>query len=136
MAATLLDITAGLKGRLSAVGLNANAVEPSSITPPAAWPFLRQPAATYDQTFDGSMTWFFSIYVLVGASSDQHAQTNLMPYLAPSGAKSVKAAIEADPSLGGLPDVYAVVTGVESVGGYELGGVRYTGAVLLCQVLA
>lgn len=132
--ATLLELTQGLKDRLSTIaGLRTNAVEPSAPVPPAAWPFLR--TGIFDQDFEGAVTWTFSIYVIVGAASDQHAQNNLMPYLAPSGAKSVRAAIEGDPTLGGVADSTRV-TMIESVGSYEIGGARYIGAVLVAEVYA
>ena len=130
--ATLLDVTTGIKNRLATIaGLRVNAVEPGSVAPPAAWPFLR--SATYDETFDGDMRWQFSIYIVVGAASDQNAQTNLMPYLAAAGAKSVKAAIEGDTTLGGVAH-YAVVKSIDSVGSYEIAGTRVIGAVLICEV--
>jgi hypothetical protein len=132
--ATLLAVTQGIKERLETIsGLRCNSVEPANPSPPAAWPFVRTPAANYDQTYDGGMTWYFSIYVIVGAQSDQHAQTNLMPYLAPSGAKSIKAAIEGDPTLGGVAE-FAVVRSVESIGSYPIAGNSYIGAVLVCEV--
>ena len=138
MATTLEDITLALKLRLATIsGLRANAVEPAAPNPPAAWPFLRQPAATYDQDFDGSMTWFFSIYVVVGAASDAHAQANLMPYLAPTGTKSIKAALEGGTLVdagGNRVADYAVVRSIESVGSFEIAGARMIGAVLVCEV--
>lgn len=133
--ATLLEITQGIKEALGTIsGLRANAVEPANPSPPAAWPFVRTPAANYDESFDGGMRWFFSIYVIVGAQSDQHAQTNLMPYLAPSGARSIKAAIEGGGgTLGGVAE-FAVVRSVESIGSYAIAGNSYIGAVLVCEV--
>ena len=131
MATTLEELTAALKVRLATIDrLRAYAVEPATPSPPAAWPFLRQPAATYSTDFDGGMTWFFSIYVVVGAASDQHAQNNLMPYLAPTGPKSVKATLEdgplTDPAGDRVAD-WVVVRGIESVGSYEIGGARLIG---------
>lgn len=130
----MLHITQGIKERLETIaGLRCNAVEPANPSPPAAWCFPRSPAAAYDQTFDGGMTWYFSIYVIVGAQNDATAQTNLMPYLAPSGPKSIKAAVEGDPTLGGVAD-WATVRSVESVGSYPIAANSYIGAVLVCEV--
>jgi hypothetical protein len=139
MATTLEDVTTGIKNRLATIsGLRANAVEPASPNPPAAWPFLRQPAAEYNTDFDGSMTWHFSVYIVVGTASDQYAQTNLMPYLAPTGTKSIKAALEGGvlvDSGGNRVADYATVASIESVGSYEIAGTRLIGAVLVCDVV-
>lgn len=139
MATTVEDVTTGIKNRLATIqGLRANAVEPAAPNPPAAWPFLRQPAAEYDTDFDGVMIWHFSIYIVVGAASDQHAQTNLMPYLAATGTKSIKAALESGvltDSAGNRVADYARVASIESVGSYEIAGTRLIGAVLVCDVV-
>jgi hypothetical protein len=60
-----------------------------------------------------------------------------MPYLAPTGPKSVKATLEdgplTDPAGDRVAD-WVVVRGIESVGSYEIGGARLIGAVLICEV--
>jgi hypothetical protein len=45
--------------------------------------------------------WKFTVQALVGLTTDQGAQKVLDAMLAPSGDRSVKAAVEADRSLGG-----------------------------------
>lgn len=135
--ATFDEICVGLKGRLGTIaGLTGYAIEPASPKYPAAWPFLAEPAADYDQTHDGGMTWHFRLTVALAASEQGHAQTNLMPYLAPTGAKSIKAAIEGDPTLGGLAGVYAVVLRVQQVGPLPIAGGLGVGAVFAVDVLS
>lgn len=56
----------------------------------------------YHQAFgDGVESWPITVQVFVALSSDIGSQINLDEYIASSGARSVKAAIEADPTLGG-----------------------------------
>lgn len=134
--ATLAEITIAIKERLGTIDkLSSYAIEPASPKYPAVWPFLRSPAAEYDQTFDGAMTWFFSLTLALSSSDTGHAQTNLMPYLAPSGPKSIKAAIDALPNLG-LAGVYASVRRVESIGTLSIAGGQAVGAVLVLEVMS
>lgn len=60
----------------------------------------------YDAAFGrGSDDWTFTVRVFVDAADDVSSQETLDEFLAPAGPKSVKAALEADPTLGGLlPD--------------------------------
>jgi hypothetical protein len=46
------------------------------------------------------MTW--SVYVVVGRYTDQRAYDDINDFLAYSGAKSIRAAIEGDRTLGGV----------------------------------
>lgn len=140
--AGLDDITTALKGVLAAIVVNgdgdtltAYAVEPAVPKPPCVWPFLREPAANYDDTFDGGMTWFFNLTVMVQASDPGHAQTNLKPYLAATGTKSIRAAVAADPSLG-LSGVHAVVQGVARVGPTQVASISGWAAILALDVYA
>jgi len=60
--------------------------------------------------------WRFIVQGFVGAMTDRGAQVNLDAWLAPTGSLSVKAAIEADRTLGGsVQDSY-----VESASGYKI----------------
>lgn len=134
--ATLADIQAGIKTKLATIaGLNAYAVEPASPLLPAAWPLLR--AGTFDNDFDGDVTYTFGITVLVNAADQGRAQTNLLPYLDKSGTKSIKAALETANTLGvsGVDSVR--VLNVEAVFARDVGGgAAQIGAVLVCEVYA
>ncbi len=132
--ATLAAIQAGIKTKLETiVGLNAYAVEPASPTYPAAWPILR--SGTYDADEDGDATYVFGITVMVQAADQGRAQTNLLPYLDKSGTKSVKAALEAGNTLGGVVDSVRVQS-VEQVFGAEIAGSKGIGAILVIEVYA
>lgn len=133
--AGLDDITTALKSAMAAIdGLTAYAIEPGSPQFPCAWPFFRQPAADYDQTFDDAMTWHLMVTVAVRASDPGHAQANLKPYLSPVGDKSIKAAIEDDVTLG-LPGVSANVLRVDQIGPLQIAGATAWGATIPVDIL-
>lgn len=133
MSATLDEIMLALKSTLGAIdGLTAYSVEPGSPKFPAAWPFVR--TTDYRVSFDGAMIWNLAISVGVAAAEVGRAQTNLYPYLDHFGAKSIRATIEADPSLG-LTGVSCVVKGVLSMGRAAIAGVEPIVAQLDVEVM-
>jgi len=72
-------------------------------TPPCIHVF---PAGTdYDLTMQrGGDTLHFTVQAFVPFGPDQGMQRNLDKFIATSGATSVKAALQSDPSLGGIVD--------------------------------
>lgn len=108
--ATVSEIRAALKVRLDTIsGLRTYAEMPASPEFPAAGIAMRSIA--YDQDLDGGVLYGFVVWLHVSAGRDlQRAQKALDVYLAPTGATSIKAAIEADPDLGGTCD-WVRVTG-------------------------
>lgn len=99
---TVAAIATALDTRLSTIsGLRVYPFVPDSIVPPAA--VIGVPSVEFD-TYSGTSpaleTW--TVHVLVGRASDRTAFTDLAAYLAKSGTKSVRAALEGDPTLGGL----------------------------------
>lgn len=103
--ATALDTIAGLRVVENFAG---------SVNPPVAvvgWPT----GVEYDSTMArGADEWTFAVAVAVRTSSSRAAATNLDGYLAAEGAESVKAAIESDPTLGGVAQ-YAHVARLDGV---------------------
>lgn len=128
--AELDDITTAIKVALSTIeGLSAYAGEPPSPKCPVAWvAFSREPAAEYVTT-DGGMRWHLNVVIAVQAADPMHYQRNLQPYLAYDGDKSVRAALEDDPSLG-LPGVYLNVQNIAAIGRVEFAGSSAWGARL------
>lgn len=126
------DITTALKGVLATItGLSAYAIEPASPKYPAAWVFFRQPALEY-VTMGGGFTVHLTITVAVQGDAN-HAQTNIQPYVSPTGDKSILAVVDADPSLG-LTGVYASVLRVEAIGPLQAAGVSVWAATFPCDV--
>lgn len=101
MGATLAQIRTGLAANLASItGLAQSAYVLSNPTPPAAE--IEPGAVEYDQAFGrGHDRWAMTVRVFVGLTTDIGAQKRLDTYLAPSGATSVKTALESDLTLGG-----------------------------------
>jgi hypothetical protein len=90
----------------------------------------------YDSTMrNGSNRYEFQVRVLVARSEERAAQIYLSEYVAPDGARSVKAAIEADPSLLGTA-MTTRVTGANGIGVYDYGDVSYLGVDFTVEVYA
>jgi hypothetical protein len=130
---TVDQIQSAIKTRLEAAGLRAYATEPDKPNFPCVYPRL------VDWTFDNTMgysstTWHFDLWVLVGLEPGfNRAQTWLNPYLSPTGSSSIKAAIDADATLGIA--VQAHVTGGGAYGRVDIAGITALGASVRLEVL-
>lgn len=104
--ATINDLKDGIATRLSTItGLRAHSFQPDRITPPMATVFPDR--VEYDlNARRGADTFFFIVQVLVGRADDRAAQRNIDAYV--NGSGSVKAAIEADRTLGGVANTCRV----------------------------
>jgi hypothetical protein len=91
---------------------------------------------TYDETFDGTWRPVFECWVLVSASDLYRAQEALDTYVAPSGAKSIAAAIYADTTLGGVADDTRVIGGARPYTTVDTAGVPLLGFALEVEVTA
>lgn len=102
MAATVSQVADGLKARLATIsGLRTFSYQPEQLNPPIAFPSLS--SIQYHRAFAGGnvqMVWI--IRVIVGRYLDRTAHALLDDYLSYSGAKSIRAALEADTTLGGV----------------------------------
>jgi len=110
MPATVSQVADGLKARLATIsGLRAYSYQPEQLNPPFAFPVLQQ--VQYHGAMGGgdvAMTW--GITVVTGRWTDRTAHSLLDGYLAYSGASSIRAAIEADPTLGGVAGTLIVAS--------------------------
>lgn len=124
---SVTDIRNGLKDRLETIdGITGYARPGGTINLPAAVIFPG--AIEFDSTMArGSDDLTFSVLLLLAESTPQLAQEQLDPYLSGSGEQSVKAAVEADETLGGAAD-FARVTGVSDYGDVQWSGKLYLGA--------
>lgn len=127
--ASVIAVREGLDARLATIaGLRHSAFAPGVINEPHAFVMVAEPAITFDETMGrGSDQLHMNIVLLTPKTSDRVAQALLDPYLAGSGSQSIKAAIEGDPTLGGVAD-WTVVTGVPFYGPMDYDGVMYFGA--------
>lgn len=128
--ASINAIRLGLGARLDTIaGLEVFDYVPYSLQPPAAvvgWP---------DVEFDfvlgrGADRLSIPVRVFVASASDHSSNTELEAYISPSGAKSVKAAVEADGSLGGAAHSSRVArasgVGIFNIAGIDFLGVEFT----------
>lgn len=132
--ATIAQVRASLKDRLATItDLRANATEPASPNPPAAWPIPR--AGDYHADQGDTVTLRWVVRVVVNPGDINRGQTALDDYLSPTGSKSIRAAIEADPTLGGVAESVSV-TGWGAYGLYEFGQVSLLGAEVNVEIYA
>jgi hypothetical protein len=114
MPATITQVAAGLKTRLATIsGLRAYAYQPDQTsTPPFAYPELSQ--VDYHRAFQGGdvvMQW--EIHVVVGRYVDRTAHALLDDFLSYSGAKSIRACLEGDRTLGGIVQDLVLTSGAD-----------------------
>jgi len=126
---TIQDITKGIQRRLQTIeGLRAYAVEPDQPNLPCAYPRLVD--WVYNDTFEGTTTWHFDVWVIVSVGSQfGRAQNELNDYLSPLSSRSIKCAIEGDAELN------ARAVGGGSYGRVDMGGVAALGASVRVEVL-
>lgn len=126
-------IFAGLAAAASTVdGLGCHAFAPDSIAEPAFFP--AEVDIAYNRTMrDGSHGTVITCRLLVSRADDLSGYAAVGGYLSSSGATSVRAAIEADPTLGGTVDWVVVLTG-RMPGLIEHAGTAYIGAELMVEV--
>ena len=107
--ATVAEIREGLRANLATItGCQVSAYMLSQPTTPCL--YVVPGAMDFDQAMQRGMDrWTFRVVALAGLASDIGAQKKLDEFLARSGATSVKAAIEADRTLGGVVDHLRVI---------------------------
>lgn len=130
--ADVTAIAAGLATRIATTGISAFGYAPASVVPPVGIVIPNRPAILYGQTFDGEVQVNLLAIVIVSAANDTTGQTTLNAVIASSGPKSVNAAVQGDPSLGGTCE-FAVVLQVSQYGLIEYSGQQYMGATFLIQ---
>lgn len=141
--ASISAIRDGLKARLDTIsGLRAHAIVVGDVVPPAAVVIPGDPSrkaamvVNYDSTMGrGSDDFLFTILLLVSNKVERVSQDALDAYLDGSGATSIREAIAADGTLGGVAH-FTNVTGVRDYGLVSYGGQQYVGAELIVEVCA
>lgn len=126
---TVLDALAAAVDNIT--GLRTYAYPADQVSPPAA--VIGLPEVPYDATFGGADEWEVPIFVVVGKVSDRASRTALCSYVTPTGATSIKAAVEADKTLGGACDSVAVTRAEFTT--ISVAGTEFLGAELTCSVV-
>lgn len=104
MAATISQINAAIAARLATInGLRVFDYQPDNAYPPYAYPSVSN--VEYHKAMAGGMqTYTYTITVITGRVDERSGQDELDAYASYDGAKSIRAAIEADRTLGGVVD--------------------------------
>lgn len=102
-------VRAGLATRLDTItGLRAFEYVPDSLAPPAA--VIEPLEVDYHEAMQNGLDQYRAfVLVIVGRMSDRSSQARLDAYVTSSGASSVKAALEADKTLGGACSTLMVI---------------------------
>jgi hypothetical protein len=132
---SIATIRDGLATNLQTItGLRATAEVTDNPTPPIAIVQLNR--VDYDNAFNKGLTIYnFVISVVVGRASERTAQDRLNTFATPSGASSIKLAVQSDRTLGG--SAYDVrVSEMQNIGAVLLGGENYLAADFAVQVYA
>lgn len=132
------DLTAvrhGLADALGSIpGLRGYPVMVNAPPLPAACVNVR--SFSYAQSFDDLTLFRFVVWVYVNASDLARAQAAIDEYLAADSPTSIKAAVEADPTLGGVAQ-YVIVTGItEGPRLVDAGGVQPLACPIDVEVMA
>ena len=116
-------------------GLRATADRFGSISPPMA---VILPATgtfiTYSDTMDGSCGITLRAVLLVSEASSTQGQDTLDPYLSVTGSQSIYAALQKDPTLGGVVS-YAVIREATGYGVMNWAGMDYLAAHLIADIV-
>lgn len=101
MPAAISDLRTGIAGALnSLLGIRVYSDIPDTPVTPCAIAELKR--VSYDTTMArGADEYQFAVQVLSGRADDRTAQARIESYVAGSGTGSLKAALEADPTLDG-----------------------------------
>lgn len=131
----IADIRAGLVAAVAGIeGLSARPYTKSIADVPVL--MVGGPEIEYDKTFGrGHDDYTIPMIVLCSKVSDEDSQARLDSYLDPFGDSSIKTAIEADSTLGGVVEDLRVVSTTD-YGMHEVGGVEYLAGVVVVHVMA
>ena len=107
-------------------GLRSGPTIPDNVNPPYA--IIAPSSVDYHRAFNNALsTYNFTVTLVVGRVSERTAQNNLDAYCSPTGASSIRVAVESDKTLGGI--VYdTIVTGMRNYGSVVIGENTYLAA--------
>jgi len=131
----LSDIRAAMGTALSAVpNLRVRELIPALVTPPMA--VVSPSSIEYDlNAQNGVNRYLFTVTVFVVKADDRAAQLRVDPFVAPTGTGSIKAALEADRTLGGVVNTLRV-TDVNNYSSADANDVLYLAVDFQVEVYA
>lgn len=130
--ASVIALREGVADRLRTIGgldvrtkATGNALVPAAIVQTA----LGGPVITYNVDLDSSVDVNLVVTLLVNTVITDAAEERLERFVATDGPESVKAALDGDPTLGGIAH-YAIITEVRQYGLVNYSGSDYLGCEL------
>lgn len=104
MPSTVGAVGTALQAALSTItGLRTASIQPDQLNPPIAFPVLNSVSYHRSMGTTSALTAMdYTIFVIVGRYTDRTAHATLDSYLSPTGALSIRTALEADSTLGGV----------------------------------
>jgi hypothetical protein len=130
---TITELRDGLVANLSTIpGLTVEGWYPELINPPVA--IVMGPDISFDADMDCD-SYSFPVSVFTGEVSDKEAQAMLDDFCAPASSRSVRAAINSDPTLGGAAQ-YCAVTHAQRYGIHDYQNQRIWGIEFTVYIVA
>ena len=130
--ATNEAIREGIAAALQTIpDLQVYARPPGSIVVPAG--VVRRRGTQFDVSFDGLVDTGWAVTVFVSFANTDVGTEALDEYLSPTGDLSIKAAVEADPTLGGVVD-YARVPSAEGEKVTNYAGTDYLSVEFVIEI--
>lgn len=135
MAGNLSDLKQGLADRLATVPrLRVSPQIPEQVNPPVA--VVSRAQVNYHRDMAGGTTeWTMQVQLIAGRMAERQSQRTIDAWLSWDGPASVRAAIEADGTLGGVA-LDTVVTDADALTTFQIGDSEYIGVTMNVTVWA
>ena len=135
MAGNLSDIKQGLADRLATVPrLRVSPQIPEQVNPPVA--VVSRARVDYHRDMAGGTTeWTMQVQLIAGRMAERQSQRTIDAWLSWDGPASVRQAIEADGTLGGVA-LDTVVTDADALTTFQIGDSEYIGVTMNVRVWA
>jgi hypothetical protein len=135
VAGNLSDLKQGLADRLATVPrLRVSPQIPEQVNPPIA--VVSRARVDYHRDMAGGTTeWTMQVQLVAGRMADRQSQRTIDAWLSWDGPASVRRAIEADGTLGGVA-LDTVVTDADALTTFQIGDSEYIGVTMNVTVWA
>jgi hypothetical protein len=135
VAGNLSDIKQGLADRLATVPrLRVSPQIPEQVNPPVA--VVSRARVDYHRDMAGGTTeWTMQVQLIAGRMAERQSQRTIDAWLSWDGPASVRQAIEADGTLGGVA-LDTVVTDADALSTFQIGDSEYIGVTMNIRVWA
>jgi hypothetical protein len=133
---TILQVMQAIESALNSIsGLRTTEFIKDQMSPPFAMVGVPEIPDYHGAFRSGSMTISPRVYVFTSAVVDRIGQAKLSEYANPTGASSIKTALESDNTLGGVV-AQVVVKSFRPLGAEEMGAFNYYGGVFDLMIVA